>query len=107
MMSKSMTQMSSIDQKQERNQPESDKKELVCLFACLIEDRKGRRYIDEYIVFFFPKQHKVRSIPLESQKGQTSGQSEILFEWALTQSLRVPKGEGRMFHGLSLWGAHS
>lgn len=52
MMSKSMTQMSSIDQKQERNQPESDKKELVCLFACLIEDRKGRRYIDEYIVFF-------------------------------------------------------
>lgn len=92
MMSKSMTQMSSIDQKQERNQPESDKKELVCLFACLIEDRKGRRYIDEYIVFFFAKQHKVRSIPLESQKGQTSGQSEILFEWALTQSLRVPKG---------------
>lgn len=64
-----MTQMSSIDQKQERNQPESDKKELVCLFACLIEDRKGRRYIDEYIVFFFPKAAQSQKYPPRVSKG--------------------------------------
>lgn len=44
------------------------------LIVCLIEDHKERRCTDEYIVFLFPKQQKVKSIPTGYQKGPISGQ---------------------------------